>query len=620
MPSFTKAVIVILPAIHAISFIAIPASAATEESLEPVIVTATRTARTADETLASVSVITRKDIERLQAQSLQDLLRNEAGFSVTNNGGAGKNSSVFIRGTESDHVLVLIDGIKVGSASTGSTAFQNLNIDQIERIEIVRGPRSSLYGSEAIGGVIQIFTRKGSKKTTPDFSISAGKYNTKKVSVGVSGGGNRSWYNIGFSGFNTTGFNSCTGKPFPVGAGCFTIEPDKDSYRSQSGSLRTGYRFDNNLVADFTFTRTQGSVEFDGDFQNEGDIVQQVAGGSLKYSPTDNWHTTLAVGRSNDESDNFKDGLYSSTFDTERDSVSFQNDISLSQEQLLTLGLDYIKDKISSSAYAAPSRNNKSIFAQYQAKYASNDFILAVRGDDNQQFDTHTTGSLSWGYQFNPKLKLTASYANAFKAPSFNELYFPFFGNINLKPESSRTVEAGIKGHSSWGRWDIMLYQTKVDDQIVYDADPAIAAAANINSALMRGIETRLQTRLAKWDINANLTLLDTENRSSDSNQGNELPRRIKQSLNINLDRDYGKLSTGLSLRTRSSTYDDIANTRKIKGYTTVDVRTAYQFARDWLIQARIENIFNKDYETASFYNQPKGDFWLTLRYQPKNP
>ncbi|NOY67146.1 MAG: TonB-dependent receptor plug domain-containing protein, partial [Gammaproteobacteria bacterium] len=181
------------------TLLATPVIVLAENTLEPVIVTATRTARTADETLASVSVITRKDIEKLQAQSLQDLLRNEVGFSVVNNGGAGKNTSTFIRGAESDHVLVLIDGIKVGSATTGTTAFQHLDIDQIERIEIVRGPRSSLYGSEAIGGVIQIFTRKGGKKTTPTFSTSVGKYNTKKVNVGVSGGGKRAWYNFSFS-------------------------------------------------------------------------------------------------------------------------------------------------------------------------------------------------------------------------------------------------------------------------------------------------------------------------------------------------------------------------------------------------------------------------------------
>ncbi len=584
---------------------------------EAVIITATRTARTIDDTMASVSVISRKDIERLQVQSIQDLLRNEVGFSVANSGGSGKLSSTFIRGTEFDHVLVLVDGIKIGSATSGATAFQNLSINNIERIEIVRGPRSSLYGSEAIGGVIQIFTRKGSKQTTPDFSTSVGKYNTKKVHVGVSGGGKQAWYNIGLSGFNTEGFNSCTGKPFPNGAGCFTVEPDNDAYRQRSASLRAGYRFKNGIETDLTFSHSQGDAEFDGDFQNEGDTVQQVVGGSVKFTPTDDWLATVTVGRSLDQSDNFKDGAYASTFDTERDSLSWQNDITFNNNHLLTVGLDYLDDQVDSSVlYNVTSRDNKGIFTQYQGTYAANNIIVAARRDDNQQFGSHSTGSLSWGYNFKSGIRLTAAYGSAYKAPSFNELYFPGSSNPNLAPESSKTLEAGIKGKARWGRWDVTAFRTEVDELIAFDS--TTFTPVNINSAAINGIEARVQSKWSSWDVDANLTLLDAKNKSTDPNLGNELPRRNKLAFNINLDRQYGKFHTGISLHSRSSSYDDLANNRKIKGYTTVDVRLAYHFAKDWLLQARIDNLFDKDYETISFYNQPKGDFWLTLRYQPK--
>ncbi len=618
MKNPSRSIINLLTILQTVSLLAFPQAGFGGDELEPVVITATRTARTADTTLASVSVITRKDIERLQAQSVQDLLRNEVGFSVANNGGAGKLSNAFIRGTESDHVLVLIDGIKIGSATSGTTAFQNLPIEQIERIEIVRGPRSSLYGSEAIGGVIQIFTRKGNKQTRPDFSASVGKYYTKKVGMGISGGGQRAWYNLQLSGLNTNGFNSCTGKPFPGGAGCFTIEPDRDAYRSRAGALRAGYRFSNQTEIDFTMSRTEGDAEFDGSFQNEGDTVQQIVGGSIKFFPTENWYSTIAFGRSLDQSDNFKDGVYSSTFDSERDSATWQNDITFLDDHTLTLGLDYLDDTVDSSViYNVRSRNNKAIFAQYQGNYHNHDVILAGRRDDNQQFGTHSTGSLSWGYSLNRDIRLTAAYGSAFKAPSFNELYFPGSSNPNLEPESSDTIEIGIRGKASWGRWDVTAYHTRVDDLITFDA--TTFTPVNVNSASIDGLETRLQTQLADWDIDANLTLLHTENKSADINHGNELPRRVQQALNVNLDRDYGKLSAGLSLHWRGSTYDNLSNSRKIKGYTTADLRTAYQFARDWLVQARIDNLFNKDYETASFYNQPKADIWLTLRYQPRN-
>ncbi len=181
-----------------------------------IVITPTRTAKTADQSLTPVSVITRADIERSQAQSVQELLRGGAGIAVANNGGDGKISAVFLRGSNSGHVLVLVDGIKHGSATAGTTAFEHIPVDQIERIEVVRGPRSSLYGSEAIGGVIQIFTRKGGGKLTPSFSVTGGSYDTGKATVGLSGGGDHAWFNVNASGASTGGFNSCDGIGAPI--------------------------------------------------------------------------------------------------------------------------------------------------------------------------------------------------------------------------------------------------------------------------------------------------------------------------------------------------------------------------------------------------------------------
>jgi vitamin B12 transporter len=164
--------------LSAVLLVAACAQAFAAEPLPDVVVTATRTAQSADATLASVTVITREDIERRQAQSLADVLRGTAGLTFSNSGGAGKATAVYLRGSNADHVLVLVDGIKVGSATTGTASFQDIPVAQIERIEIVRGPRASLYGSEAIGGVIQIFTRRGGGAPTPSFAAKAGSYGT----------------------------------------------------------------------------------------------------------------------------------------------------------------------------------------------------------------------------------------------------------------------------------------------------------------------------------------------------------------------------------------------------------------------------------------------------------
>jgi vitamin B12 transporter len=591
---------------------------ASATKLDPIIVTvtATRTAQTADETLSSVTIITRREIERRQAQSVQDLLRGVPGVSIANNGGPGKATSVFLRGTESDHVLVLIDGVKVGSATLGTTAFQDIPVEQIERIEIVRGPRSSLYGSEAIGGVIQIFTRKGGGTLKPFLSIGGGSYRTYNASAGLSGGGEHGWFSVSASGINTEGFNACTGKPSPGGAGCFTTEPDKDGYGNLSGSLRAGYRFDHGIVLDLHALRATGDTEFDGGFVNESESVQQIIGGALRFSPVDRWHIALTAGRSRDESDNFKDGAFKSRFDTERDTVSLQNDIVVATDHLLTVGADYQDDRLDgTTAYAVTSRDNTGLFSQYQGSFGVHDIQLSVRRDDSEQFGNRNTGGAAWGYALSEGLRLTASYGTAFRAPTFNELYFAGFGNPNLRPEESHSFEIGLSGKTTWGHWSLSVYETRLDDLIAFDA--STFAPANIDQARIRGLEAVLGMQLGGWDLNTNLTLLDPENRSGGTNDGNVLPRRARQSLRLDADRDFGRYRLGATLLAAGKRYDDLANTRRLGGYATLDVRAEYALAKDWRVQARVENLFDKDYETAAFFNQPGRSLYLTLRYQP---
>lgn len=583
-------------------------------TLNPVIVTATRSAQTADQALASVTVISAADIERQQAQSVQELLRGVPGVSLSNNGGPGKNTSVFMRGTESDHVLVLIDGVKVGSATLGTTAFQDLPVEQIERIEVVRGPRSSLYGSEAIGGVIQIFTRKGGGQLTPSFSIGGGRYDTYNASAGLSGGGDHGWFNASISSKETNGFNACNG--IPGSAGCFTSEPDSDGYRNLSGSLRAGYRFDNGLELDAHVLHADTDNKFDGSFTNESEGIQQVIGASLRFSPTDRWLLTLAGGRSKDESDNFKDGTFSSQFESERDSLSWQNDISLGTNHLLTLGADYQKDSVDgTTAYAVTSRDNDGAFVQYQGAFKQHDLQLSLRNDDNEQFGQRTTGGAAWGYSLGDGLRLTAAYGTAFKAPTFNELFFPFFGNPALDPEESRSLEIGLSGGGNPLRWSVNLYETRVDELISFDANTF--APANISKAVLRGLELTVVTRVSAWDLNANLSIMDTENRSSGANDGNWLARRPQQALRVDADRQIGKYRIGSTLIAEGKRYDDLANNQQLGGFITADLRAEMRLQKHWRLQAKIENLLDKNYATAAFFNQPGRSLFVTLRYQP---
>ncbi|MCZ4304733.1 TonB-dependent vitamin B12 receptor [Zoogloeaceae bacterium G21618-S1] len=583
---------------------------------DTVVVTATRTARTVDESLAAVTVITQADIERLQPRSVPDLLRGQPGISLTNNGGRGKQTSVFMRGTESDHLVVLIDGIKVGSATSGSAAFQDMPVDMIERIEIVRGPRSSLYGSEAIGGVIQIFTKRGGGEFRPSGSIGFGNKGARKASIGLDGGGEQGWVSLNLSRDATDGFDSCRAEADGFG-GCFNNEPDRDGYQNLSGSVRAGYRFTGGAEVNVNWMRTQAKSDFDGSSQNESDTVQEVFGGRFSFSPVAAWKMSFSAGVSTDDSNNYKDDLFKSSFDTERTTLSWQNDIALSANNMLTLGLDHQDDEITSTtAYPETSRTNDGVFALYQGAFGQHDYQLSLRSDDDQRYGRHNTGAIAWGYTVSDALRLTASYGTAFKAPTFNELYFPFYGNTDLEPERSRTVEFGLSGRGGWGYWSANVFQTYVEDLIGYDA--AIFKANNISEARIRGIEGVIGTRLAQWDLRTSVTLLDPRDQSGDKNDGNLLPRRAKQTLRVDADRDYGKFSVGASLLAASHRYDEVANTHRLGGYGVVDLRAEYKLAADWRLQGTIGNAFDHEYETARFYNQEGRSVFVTLKYQPK--
>ncbi|HKN78076.1 MAG TPA: TonB-dependent receptor plug domain-containing protein, partial [Lysobacter sp.] len=328
------------------AFAADAARGATE--LDDVIVTASRTPQAPDSALAAVTVITREDIERRAPASLPELLRGMPGISIAANGGPGKVASTFLRGTESDHVLVLVDGVRIGSTTSGGAAFQDIPVEQIERIEIVRGPFSSLYGSDAIGGVIHIFTRRPHDAFDPSFNIGAGNYGTQRYGAGIGGRGETSedrggWYQVHAAYESTDGFDSYRDNPTnPFDD--FTLDTDRDGYRNQSLSLGAGHRFNKAWDVEARALRAEGNNKYDG-FNDESDIVQQVVGGRVRYAPSDKVTVSLNLGRNDDLSDNFSLGVPNGHFDSRRTSGSLQGDFGVG-EGLATLGYDWRRDEV----------------------------------------------------------------------------------------------------------------------------------------------------------------------------------------------------------------------------------------------------------------------------------
>lgn len=597
-----------------VAAVAAPAGAPTD--LDQVVVTANRTAVSVNDALVPVEVIDRADIERSQARDLIDLLRGRAGISLTNQGGLGKLSTLFLRGAESDHVLVLVDGIRVGSPTSGLAAFQDLPIDQIDRVEIVRGPRSSLYGADAIGGVIQVFTRRDKQGFAPRMHIGGGSDGLAEFGAGFGGRGEHGWFGADYAYRRTEGFNACREQPAGVFAGCFANEPDRDGYRNDSISLRGGLDLGEQWTLEGHALRAEGRNEYDGSFNNQSETVQQVIGGKLGWRPNERVNVQLTAGRNLDRSDNFFDGAYIGFFDTKRDSATLQGDFGLAENHLLTVGLDWLRDKVDSdTVYDERERDNKAAFVQYQGRYGAQSFEASLRRDDNEQFDGHTTGSAAWGINFAENWRVTAGYGTAFKAPTFNELYFPFFGNAALEPEESKTWELGVayRGERFNARLD--TFSTDVDDLISYDA--TLGLPNNIDKARMRGAELGVDTDIADWRIAASASFLDTENRRG-FYEGNELARRAKQSARIDIDRNVGRFRFGATAVGSGKRYDDVANTRRLGGYGTLDLRAEYALSESLRVQARVANVFDREYETASYYRQAGREWFLTLRYAPK--
>ena len=579
---------------------------AAETILPEVIVTANRAAQTVDDSLASVTVITREEIDKSQALNLFDILRGVPGLNVTSNGGLGQITSLFMRGTESDHILVLVNGIKIGSATTGTTAFEHLPVSQIERIEIVRGPRSSLYGSEAIGGVIQIFTRQGKGKPHTRASIGMGADHTYQVTAGLSGSTNDNWFSIGADYLQTDGFNACRGSD-----GCFTIEPDDDGYDNTSLSARVGHRFGDKGRIEAHVLQAQGNTQFDSSFNNEADFVQRVLGVKTDYVVNDGWLMNLNLGSSLDRFEESPD----SYFQTDRTSISLQNDFLLANQNRFTLGYDYQKDEMEShTIYTVDSLENKGVFMEYQTQSGRTTFITGLRRDDNEQFGDQTTGNISIGYALSQRTRLIMAYGTAFKAPSFNELYFPNFGNPNLVPEESNSVEMGLMGTQPHYRWSLNVYQTQIDKLIATNFDAATSRyfADNINQAKITGMDGAVNWHRGQWEFNTKVSWLNPE----DETTGHLLPRRAEKTMNVAIAEKRGATRLELSWFTQSARYEDAANTKRLGGYSLFNLTHEYQLNKHWALRTRVENLLDKEYETAYFYNTP-GRFWfLSLHYQ----
>ncbi|PXX99662.1 TonB-dependent receptor domain-containing protein [Halomonas sp. LBP4] len=566
----------------------------TDESLRlnPLLVTATLAPRTADQSLASVTLLDEATLRRQDPVSLTDLLRGQPGVDVTTNGAFGKNSSVFIRGTDSDQNVLLIDGIRLRSATTGGAAWQFLDPRMFQRAEIVRGPRGSLYGADAVGGVVQLFTHEAEEGGPhPHISVGGGSFDTQRYSAGLSGSSGGTRYSFAGSHFNTDGV--------PVRRG-----GDDKGYDNASGLARLSHTFDGGTELGLLALRARGNTEFDsfGSPANT-DFVQQVAGIYGELPVTDNLRSRLTLNEARDESDTI-DAFGFSVFDTRTQTARWENTLNVGFHELV-VGIEHSEDRVSGTTdFDEDSRDNTAVFAQGLLDFSPLSVQASLRHDDNEAFGDEVTGSLALGYELDAHHTLRASYGTAFKAPTFNDLFFPGFGNPDLDAETSETFELGVRGRYRHAFWDLAAYQTHIDDLIAFTFQDGRFSAFNVNEARIRGVEFSAGTELANWTLQAALTYTDPEDRET----SNRLPRRASRSLRLDVDRELGDWSLGGSWIVQNHRYNDADNEERLPGFGLVNLRAGWQFAPFWSARLTVENVLDKDFATARFLD---GDDFL---------
>lgn len=583
----------------------------------PLVITSGRVAEPQQRATAATTVFERADIERLQVRSMAELLERVPGLNVIRTGGAGSQMGVFLRGTSTAQTLVLVDGQRISAASSGTSSLEFLSPDQIERVEVVRGARSALYGSDAIGGVIQVFTRRGSDTGLKPFvRLGAGSNRTFERSLGVSGGNGQTRFNLGAALDETQGIDATRDH--------FGANGDNDAYRNRSLSLNLSHRFSDDLNVGFSALDQRGQAEFEDLFSTSlptTDFQVSSLSGFVEGSISQAWSSRLEMGHSEDKRDTGNDqplagadAFYS--FSTYRDSVSWINTLSLTDNQQVLLGADWYEDRLhSDTLFIEDSRWNQAAFIQHRYSGKAFSTELGLRHDKNQQYGSENTWNAALTVPFNERNDLILSYSEGFRAPTFNDLYYPDFcfggfcspsANPDLKPETSRNYELQWRNrYSASGSLEMSLYRIDLEDAIVLDQN---FVPQNVQTARINGFETALKQELFGWQARLALALIDPRDRSN----GHTLARRAKRTMTLDLDRQFGAFSVGSTWRAVSGRYDDADNTIEMGGYGLLNLRGRWEASDEVAFDIKLNNLFDKDYAEAT-YSTSNGRFGYNI-------
>ncbi len=597
----------------ALGFAAPTALAQADAALDPVTVTATRTPTRVSEAVAEVTVVDREDVENATGRTLPELLGRQPGIQYSSNGGLGSTSGVFIRGLEARHTLLLVDGVRLGSATVGTPSFENLPLPLIDSIEIVRGPLSSLYGSEAVGGVVQVFTRRSRGGLEPNAFATVGSDRFGQL------GGGLAFASGAFDGAFQVAHTRTDGFSATNPSARFGVhDPDRDGFEQTAGNVRLGWQLNRDWRVEGFALESRGETQYDDGpgVDSRAKLSTGVQSLAVDGRVLDGWRSRLAYGRSTDVYDTIATASAFTPLGatkTEQTQLSWENTFATPIGRLIALA-ERIEQRVSrpQQPYSVSERTIDAFGLGLAGEAGRHAWQGAVRRDDNSQFGGQTTGSLGYGFTLLPGLRAAASYGTSFVAPSFNQLYFPGFGNPNLLPEEGRHGEASLR----WTQGAHTLRAAWVDNRI-RGYIPSGPQPVNVPRTRIDGLVASWEGRWLGLVAGASYEHLDPRNVTDGPNSGKQLPRRARQALRAQADWLFGDWSVGGTVSAFSERYEDAANTTRMGGFTTLDLRLDRRLDRDWVAGLRVNNLADKVYETAFGFNQPGRAFFATLRWAP---
>ncbi len=600
---------------------------AAAQTPQSTVVTGSRVPTPLLQATSDVLVLDEAALRNAHGRSVEDVLREAAGLQFARNGAPGQSVGVFIRGSASNNTVVLIDGVRVGSVTLGQMAFEGLSLAQIERIEVLRGPGSSLYGADAVGGVVQIFTKRGTDKWQGQAAWSQGGKGSSALQASLSG---RSGV---FDGAISLGREASDGiSAVAVPGGAFgSYNPDADGYVRSSGAAQVGLAIGPDHRVGLSATRSRVNTQYDGadfppptfapdasgDYRNRLHTQTVALSHSAQWSKR--WRSELSL---SDQGDDATSGLATpDRFITQRGQLSWQHTVDLAPQTQAVAFIEALNTRAqveSGFANYASQRRNRALGLVGSAAVGQTPaqrLQLDVRRDSNSAYGAHTTARVGYSVALQPALTLRAAVGSAFRAPSFNETDYPGYGVASIQPERARSAEVGARWQMDGMTLAGTLYRNQVRNLIGYQGDPAacpagydFGCAANIGRAVLKGASFNGHGHWDAWRWQAAVDFLDAR----DAVTGEQLARRARHTEHLTLGYDAASWGAEIGVQGVGARLD--AGSR-LGSYELLDLTMHWRFVRRWQLQARLLNALGRRYEPIKDYGALGRQLWLGVRF-----